>query len=40
MTYGEGRLRDLSFFLVASECVTGAVSQQPLIPGTKEVRRF
>ena len=36
----EGRLRDLSFFLVAFEYVTGSVGQQPLILGTKDVRRF
>eukprot|EP00435_Cladocopium_sp_Y103_P060613 s808_g22.t1 len=36
----EGRLRDLSFFLVAYEHVMSSMDQRPLIPGTSEVRRF
>ena len=36
----EGRLSDLSLYLVAREHVMGSMEQRPVIPGTTEVRRL
>ena len=36
----EGRLKDLALFLMACDYVTGQADQGPVIPGTKDVRRF